>query len=97
MTTTPWELFRPACLGSAFDDSTRGKAVSQSLLRGAVVICAHGYLNGQTPQTLEAVWQTRQDINRFQNSITSNYQLASLAKGEREPSASTTSGGRITR
>ena len=60
-------------LGSAFDDSTPGKpCVSKTT--GAVLICAHGYLNGQTPQALEAVWQTRQDIQRFQNSITSNYQ-----------------------
>jgi len=54
-------------LGSAFDDSIPGKACPSPG-------CAHGYLNGQIPQVLEAVWQTRQDIQRFQNSITSNYQ-----------------------
>jgi TonB-dependent starch-binding outer membrane protein SusC len=54
-------------LGSAFDDSVPGKACPSPG-------CAHGYLNGQIPQALEAVWQTRQDIQRFQNSITSNYQ-----------------------
>jgi TonB-linked SusC/RagA family outer membrane protein len=54
-------------LGSAFDDSVPGKACPSPG-------CAHGYLNGQIPQVLEAVWQTRQDIQRFQNSITSNYQ-----------------------
>jgi TonB-linked SusC/RagA family outer membrane protein len=54
-------------LGSAFDDSVPGKACPPPG-------CAHGYLNGQIPQALEAVWQTRQDIQRFQNSITSNYQ-----------------------
>jgi TonB-linked SusC/RagA family outer membrane protein len=59
-------------LGSAFDDSVAGKpCVSSS---GAILVCAHGYLNGQTPQVLEAVWQTRQDIQRFQNSISTNYQ-----------------------
>ncbi|MGH7603228.1 MAG: SusC/RagA family TonB-linked outer membrane protein [Gemmatimonadaceae bacterium] len=58
-------------LGNAFDDSVPGQPCT---LGGAVVVCAHGYLNGQTPQQLEAVWQTRQDIQRFQNSITSNYQ-----------------------
>jgi TonB-linked SusC/RagA family outer membrane protein len=55
-------------LGSAFDDSIPGKACVR------VTGCAHGYLNGQIPQALEAVWQTRQDIQRFQNSLTSNYQ-----------------------
>jgi TonB-linked SusC/RagA family outer membrane protein len=55
-------------LGAAFDDSVPGKACTR------VTGCAHGYLNGQIPQALEAVWQTRQDIQRFQNSITSNYQ-----------------------
>ncbi|MGH7651217.1 MAG: SusC/RagA family TonB-linked outer membrane protein [Gemmatimonadaceae bacterium] len=54
-------------LGSAFDDSVPGKACPSPG-------CAHGYLNGQIPQVLEAVWQTRQDIQRFQNSIVSNYQ-----------------------
>ena len=54
-------------LGSAFDDSVAGKACPSPG-------CSHGYLNGQIPQVLEAVWQTRQDIQRFQNSITSNYQ-----------------------
>ncbi|MGZ3333175.1 MAG: SusC/RagA family TonB-linked outer membrane protein [Gemmatimonadaceae bacterium] len=54
-------------LGSAFDDSVPGKACPSPG-------CAHGYLNGQIPQVLEAVWQTRQDIQRFQNSLTSNYQ-----------------------
>lgn len=54
-------------LGSAFDDSIPGKACPSPG-------CAHGYLNGQIPQALEAVWYTRQDIQRFQNSITSNYQ-----------------------
>jgi TonB-linked SusC/RagA family outer membrane protein len=54
-------------LGSAFDDSIPGKACPSPG-------CAHGYLNGQIPQVLEAVWQTRQDIQRFQNSISSNYQ-----------------------
>lgn len=60
-------------LGSAFDDSVPGKPCV-SPTTGAVLICAHGYLNGQVPQVLEAVWQTRQDVQRFQNSITSNYQ-----------------------
>ena len=59
-------------LGSAFDDSVPGKPCVSST--GAILVCAHGYLNLQTPQALEAVWQTRQDIQRFQNSITSNYQ-----------------------
>ena len=59
-------------LGSAFDDSVPGKPCVSST--GAILVCAHGYLNGQVPQALEAVWQTRQDIQRFQNSITSNYQ-----------------------
>jgi TonB-linked SusC/RagA family outer membrane protein len=59
-------------LGSAFDDSVPGKPCVSST--GAILVCAHGYLNGQTPQALEAVWQTRQDIQRFQNSITTNYQ-----------------------
>lgn len=54
-------------LGSAFDDSIPGKACPSPG-------CAHGYLNGQIPQVLEAVWQTRQDIQRFQNTITSKYQ-----------------------
>jgi TonB-linked SusC/RagA family outer membrane protein len=54
-------------LGSAFDDSVPGKACPAPG-------CAHGYLNGQIPQALEAVWFTRQDIQRFQNSLTSNYQ-----------------------
>jgi hypothetical protein len=54
-------------LGSAFDDSVPGKACPSPG-------CAHGYLNGQIPQVLEAVWQTRQDIQRFQNSLSSNYQ-----------------------
>ena len=54
-------------LGSAFDDSIPGKACPSPG-------CAHGYLNGQIPQALEAVWYTRQDIQRFQNSITTNYQ-----------------------
>jgi TonB-linked SusC/RagA family outer membrane protein len=54
-------------LGSAFDDSVAGKACPSPG-------CAHGYLNGQIPQVLEAVWFTRQDIQRFQNSITTNYQ-----------------------
>jgi TonB-linked SusC/RagA family outer membrane protein len=54
-------------LGSAFDDSVPGKACPSPG-------CAHGYLNGQIPQALEAVWFTRQDIQRFQNSITTNYQ-----------------------
>lgn len=55
-------------LGSAFDDSIPGQPCARA------TGCAHGYLNGQIPQALEAVWQTRQDIQRFQNSITSNYQ-----------------------
>jgi len=55
-------------LGSAFDDSIPGKACARA------TGCAHGYLNGQIPQALEAVWQTRQDVQRFQNSLTSNYQ-----------------------
>jgi TonB-dependent starch-binding outer membrane protein SusC len=55
-------------LGAAFDDSVPGKACVRA------TGCAHGYLNNQIPQALEAVWQTRQDIQRFQNSITSNYQ-----------------------
>ena len=59
-------------LGSAFDDSVPGKPCVSST--GAILVCAHGYLNGQVPQALEAVWQTRQDIQRFQNSLTSNYQ-----------------------
>jgi TonB-linked SusC/RagA family outer membrane protein len=59
-------------LGNAFDDSLPGKPCLSS--SGAVLVCAHGYLNGQVPQALEAVWQTRQDIQRFQNSLTSNYQ-----------------------
>jgi len=54
-------------LGSAFDDSVPGKACPSPG-------CAHGYLNGQIPQALEAVWFTRQDVQRFQNSITTNYQ-----------------------
>lgn len=54
-------------LGSAFDDSISGKACPAPG-------CAHGYLNGQIPQALEAVWYTRQDIQRFQNSVTTNYQ-----------------------
>ncbi|MEO7367332.1 MAG: SusC/RagA family TonB-linked outer membrane protein [Gemmatimonadaceae bacterium] len=54
-------------LGAAFDDSVAGKACPSPG-------CAHGYLNGQIPQALEAVWYTRQDIQRFQNSISSNYQ-----------------------
>lgn len=54
-------------LGSAFDDSVPGKACPAPG-------CAHGYLNGQIPQALERVWFTRQDIQRFQNSVTSNYQ-----------------------
>lgn len=54
-------------LGSAFDDSIPGKACPPPG-------CSHGYLNGQIPQVLEAVWQTRQDIQRFQNSITSTFQ-----------------------
>jgi TonB-linked SusC/RagA family outer membrane protein len=54
-------------LGNAFDDSVPGKACPSPG-------CAHGYLNGQIPQVLEAVWQTRQDIQRFQNSLSSNYQ-----------------------
>ncbi|HCU12962.1 MAG TPA: hypothetical protein DGB72_12635 [Gemmatimonadetes bacterium] len=60
-------------LGSAFDDSVPGKACPPPA-------CAHGYLNGQIPQVLEAVWQTRQDIQRFQNSLTSNYQPLSWLK-----------------
>jgi hypothetical protein len=55
-------------LGSAFDDSIPGQPCARA------TGCAHGYLNGQIPQALEAVWQTRQDVQRFQNSITSNYQ-----------------------
>jgi TonB-linked SusC/RagA family outer membrane protein len=54
-------------LGSAFDDSVPGKACPPPG-------CAHGYLNGQIPQALENVWYTRQDIQRFQNSLTSSYQ-----------------------
>jgi len=54
-------------LGSAFDDTVPGKACPPPG-------CAHGYLDGQIPQALEAVWFTRQDIQRFQNSLTSNYQ-----------------------
>jgi len=54
-------------LGSAFDDSVPGKACPAPG-------CAHGYLDGQIPQAIEAVWQTRQDIQRFQNSLTTNYQ-----------------------
>jgi TonB-dependent starch-binding outer membrane protein SusC len=66
-------------LGTAFDDSIPAHdGIPDQPCRNAttlaVVVCAHGYLNGQTPQTLEAVWQTRQDIQRFQNTITSNYQ-----------------------
>ena len=53
-------------LGSAFDDSVTKTCPSTG--------CAHGYLNGQIPQVLEKVWFTRQDIQRFQNSITSQYQ-----------------------
>lgn len=53
-------------LGSAFDDSVTHTCPATG--------CAHGYLNGQIPQALEAVWFTRQDIQRFQNSITTNYQ-----------------------
>jgi TonB-dependent SusC/RagA subfamily outer membrane receptor len=54
-------------LGSAFDDSVPGKACPAPG-------CAHGYLSGQTPKAIAAVWQTRQDIQRFQNSLTTNYQ-----------------------
>jgi TonB-dependent starch-binding outer membrane protein SusC len=54
-------------LGGAFDDSVPGKACPPPG-------CAHGYLNGQIPQALERVWFTRQDVQRFQNSLTSNYQ-----------------------
>lgn len=65
-------------LGSAFDDSVPGKPCLSSA--GVLLVCAHGYLNGQTPQVLEGVWFTRQDIQRFQNSITSNYQPLSWLK-----------------
>jgi TonB-dependent starch-binding outer membrane protein SusC len=61
-------------LGSAFDDSVPGKACPAPG-------CAHGYLNGQIPQALEAVWFTRQDIQRFQNSLTSNYQPLNWLRG----------------
>ncbi|MFN2603919.1 MAG: SusC/RagA family TonB-linked outer membrane protein [Gemmatimonadaceae bacterium] len=54
-------------LGGAFDDTVPGQACPPPG-------CAHGYLNGQIPQALEAVWFTRQDIQRFQNSLTSSYQ-----------------------
>ncbi|MGE5730958.1 MAG: SusC/RagA family TonB-linked outer membrane protein [Gemmatimonas sp.] len=61
-------------LGSAFDDSIPGKACPPPG-------CSHGYLNGQIPQVLEAVWYTRQDVQRFQNSLTSNYQPLSWLRG----------------
>jgi TonB-dependent starch-binding outer membrane protein SusC len=61
-------------LGSAFDDSVPGKACPAPG-------CAHGYLNGQIPQALEAVWFTRQDVQRFQNSLTSNYQPLNWLRG----------------
>lgn len=55
-------------LGSAFDDTIPGKACA------GPAGCAHGYLAGQTPTSLHAGWIVRQDIQRFQNSLTSSFQ-----------------------
>jgi hypothetical protein len=53
-------------LGSAFDDSVPGQACPPPG-------CAHGYLSGQIPQAIYAI-DTRQDVQRFQNSVTTAYQ-----------------------
>ena len=53
-------------LGRTQDDSIPGHAC-------APPGCAHGYLSGQTPQALYAI-DSRQDVQRFQNSVTTNYQ-----------------------
>ncbi len=50
-------------LGSAFDDINTGCGAT----------CARGYLSGQTPGQVSAI-NTRQDINRFINSVNANYQ-----------------------
>jgi TonB-linked SusC/RagA family outer membrane protein len=59
-------------LGNATDDSIPGQACPPPG-------CAHGYLNGQIPQAVYAI-DTRQDVQRFQNSITTNYQPLSWLK-----------------
>ena len=57
-------------LGSAFDDSlpTPPCVGAPGALSGA-----HGYLSGQCPQAIYAI-NTRQDVQRFENTINTSYQ-----------------------
>lgn len=59
-------------LGSAFDDSIPGQACPPPG-------CSHGYLSGQIPQAIYAI-DTRQDVQRFENSVSTNYQPLSWLK-----------------
>jgi TonB-linked SusC/RagA family outer membrane protein len=59
-------------LGSAFDDSVPGQPCPPPG-------CSHGYLSGQIPQAIYAI-DTRQDVQRFQNSVATDYQPLSWLK-----------------
>ncbi len=59
-----------ALLGRAFDDSVAGKACTPGP-------CGHGYLNGLLPQFTENGIFTRQDVQRFENSLNTTYNATS--------------------
>lgn len=54
-------------LGRAFDDSVAGKPCASG-------ICGRGYLSGLRPELTQAGIITRQNVQRFQNSINTQYQ-----------------------
>jgi TonB-linked SusC/RagA family outer membrane protein len=60
-------------LGSAFDDSVPGKPCSGGPSFNPT-LCGHGYLSGIVPSMTQNGMITRQDVQRFENSINTNFQ-----------------------
>jgi TonB-dependent starch-binding outer membrane protein SusC len=60
-------------LGGTSDDSVPGQPCPPPG-------CAHGYLAGQTPQQIFAI-DSRQDVQRFQNALTTTYSPLTWLKG----------------
>ena len=62
-----------ALLGSAFDDTVAGKPCSGGPSFNPTQ-CRHGFLSGIIPAQTENGITTRQDVQRFENSINTTYQ-----------------------
>src|SRR6266550_995944 len=66
-------IISAALLGRAFDDSVPGQPCPAAG-------CTHGFLNNQVPQAVYAI-NTRQDVQRFENTLNTSYQPLSWLTG----------------